>query len=119
MLERRKSIRGKTFLGGSIAFHERKSTMDCLVRNLSPEGAKLSFDDVSAIPGEFELTITRRDRSFRARTIWRRGEEAGIVFVSEAMRAGTVSLDAERRLRKAEAERLRLKQRIAELTGGA
>ena len=118
MLERRKSIRGKTFLGGSIAFQQRSSTMDCLVRNLSPEGAKLSFN-VPAVPGEFELTINQRDRSFRARTIWQRGEEAGVAFVAETARAGTVSLDAERRLRKAEAERLRLKQRIAELTGGA
>ena len=119
MLERRKSIRGKTFLGGSIAFQGRSSTMDCLVRNLSPEGAKLSFNDLPPIPGEFELTINQRDRSFRARTIWQRGEEAGVAFVAQAARTGTVSLDAERRLRKAEAERLRLKRRIAELTGGA
>ena len=59
MLERRKSIRGRTFLGGSITVPERNATLDCLVRNLSPEGAKLAVDGPTAVPDEFDLTISK------------------------------------------------------------
>lgn len=117
MLERRKNFRSRTFLGGSIAFNGRNSTVDCLVRNLSPEGAKVSLQNTVAIPHEFDLTINQRESTIRARMIWRRAEEAGLAFCDAAAGATAAPADLGHRLRKAEADRAKLRRRVAELGG--
>ncbi len=114
MTERRKTVRNRTYLGGVIAFNDQASTMDCLIRNLSPEGARLSFDEVRIMPDLFELTITRRDRAYQARIAWRGPSEAGVVF--ETNDNPPVPLDWARRLRSSEAEKTALRQRIAQLS---
>jgi len=79
MAERRKAVRARTLLGGVIAFNSRASTMDCQVRNLSSAGAKVTFTNTAVVPDQFDLMIARKERSFRARVIWRAPNEAGIV----------------------------------------
>jgi hypothetical protein len=95
MHERRKIARNRTFLGGVIAFHHRKSTMDCLVRNLSPGGAKICFTNTVTVtfPDEFDLTINQKKRTLPARVIWRRADEAGITFLNEIAVRATIPLD--------------------------
>ena len=83
MVEKRKASRSRTLLGGVIAFNNRASTMDCQVRNLSAGGAKVTFSNTAAVPDQFDLKIARKERSFRARMIWRAPNEAGIAFLSE------------------------------------
>lgn len=113
--ERRKTQRGRTYLGGRIVFNARASTIDCLVRNISSEGAKISFAEGVAIPGEFEVTIHRKAETRRARIVWRNETQAGIVFLRSASEK-FVSLEAARRIRKLEAEREALTQRVAQLS---
>jgi hypothetical protein len=77
MQERRKIERQRTFLGALIVFNERTSSMECVVRNLSSEGARLSFDETQTIPERFELTIRRKKSTRCARIAWRGPTEAG------------------------------------------
>lgn len=125
MQERRKSHRSRTYLGGRIAFNQRASTMDCLVRNLSSDGARVVFTNTLTVPDEFDLTITRKAESYRARMVWRQpGEgdapgEAGIVFLEPRAEAAPIPLDVARRLKKCEAERDALKRRVAQLSAPA
>ena len=114
MAERRKSVRNRTYLGGVIAFNDRASTMDCLIRNLSPDGARLSFYEVQTLPDQFELTITRRNHSYPARIAWRGPTEAGVTFYED--RNAPIPLEWVRRLRQSEAENAALRQRIAQLS---
>jgi hypothetical protein len=79
--ERRKHQRGRTYLNGAIAFNKRWSTLDCLVRNLSRDGAKIIFADAAAAPAEFDIMIRRNGESRRARIVWRQESQAGILFV--------------------------------------
>jgi PilZ domain len=116
MIERRKSIRNRSYLGGRISFNRRRSVMDCLVRNLSPDGAKVVFDHTTTVPDEFDLTIARKERTFRARTIWRRADEMGVAFVASSTANAPIPLDLARRIRDFEAERDRLRRRVAELS---
>src|SRR4051794_10398275 len=81
MQERRKTIRNRTYFGGVLAFNKRSSTMDCIVRNFSPEGARIAFKTAVTIPEEFDLEIRQKERAFRARLIWRRAQEAGVAFL--------------------------------------
>ncbi|HZP69052.1 MAG TPA: PilZ domain-containing protein [Pseudolabrys sp.] len=114
-------MRSRTLLGGSIAFNNRASTMDCQVRNLSQGGAKVTFTNTAVVPDQFDLTIANRQRSFRARMVWRAPNEAGVAFLSEYDHDVPVPLELARRLRDCEAENAALRRRVAQLSesGGA
>jgi hypothetical protein len=118
MVEKRKAARSRTLFGGVIAFNNRASTMDCQVRNLSAGGAKVIFTNTAAVPDQFDLQIARKERSFRARMVWRAPNEAGVAFLSEYNHDTPVPLEWARRLRECEAEKAALRKRIAHLSEG-
>lgn len=104
MEDRRNVHRGRTYLGGQIAFNQRMSTFDCLVRNMSQNGAKICFQSTVGVPGEFDITIQQKGESRRAKIIWRNEVEAGIVFL-EPLGAAVVSIESARRIKQLEADR--------------
>lgn len=118
MTERRKAIRSRSLLGGVITFNKRASTMDCQVRNISAAGAKLTFTNTAVVPDRFDLVIACKDRSYRARMVWRRPEEAGIAFVGEYNEDVPIPLALAERLRESEVTQLALRRRIAQLSEG-
>lgn len=118
MVEKRKAARSRTLLGGVIAFNNRASTMDCQVRNLSAEGAKVIFTNTAVVPDQFDLQIARKQQAFRARMVWRAPNEAGVAFLSEYNQDAAVPLEWARRLRECEAENASLRTRIAQLSDG-
>jgi hypothetical protein len=115
MRERRKTVRTRTYLGAQIAFDQRSCVMDCLVRNFSPEGAKLVFSNTVTVPQEFDLSIAKQQRTFRVRMIWRRADEAGVAICGLQSRPAPIPLDLVRRLKACEAERAALEKRVAQL----
>jgi hypothetical protein len=79
MAEKRKIPRQRTLKGAVIAFNNRFSTMDCVVRNLTPIGAMLKVGSTVGIPDRFELKLEHEE--FRwCRIKWRRENTVGIVF---------------------------------------
>ena len=54
ILERR-TPRRRTLKGGRIVFNNRRSVIDCTVRNLSTGGALLSVPNVSGVPDQLDL----------------------------------------------------------------
>jgi hypothetical protein len=117
MQERRKSARRRTFLGGVLGFQGRYATLDCTIRNLSDTGARIAVDGATILPDEFDFTITRNDRAWRARLVWRSAEAAGLALCS-ADASSVVTLDWARRLRLREKENARLRQRVSDLSAG-
>ena len=71
MSERRQSTRQKSFLRGCVYFNNRRSATDCLIRDISPTGARLIFSDTVSIPDLVELYIPQKEQSLRARVQWR------------------------------------------------
>lgn len=116
MLERRRHPRSRSLLGAIIAFNDRFSSMNCVVRNLSPEGARIVLDGTATIPAEFDLTITRGGKSYRARMVWRTDGAAGVRFC-DAAASGVIPLEWARRLRASERTNEDLRRRIAQLGG--
>lgn len=98
MEDRRKSQRGPTYLAAQIVFNGRASTIDCLVKNLSSQGAKIAFGDGVAIPAEFDVTIPRRAETRRARIVWRNETQAGIHFPRPAKEISVDRDDLTRRV---------------------
>src|SRR5260370_7218326 len=80
MLDRRQSVRDKVIYGGVASINDRGSTMDCVVRNISEGGLCVEFDETAKLPDEMRLTITQKDCSFFARTMWRRAGKVGLPF---------------------------------------
>jgi hypothetical protein len=114
MEDRRKFHRDRTYIGASVVFNNRYSMLDCLVRNLSPDGAKIVFSSATPLPGEFDVMIRHKGDSRRARVTWRNETEAGILFL-QSTRENVVSIEAAQRIRKLEAQRDALARRVAEL----
>ena len=84
MLDRRQSARDKVIYGGVAEIGERGATRDCVVRNISENGANIEFSNVIRLPKEkMSLTIARKGRSFLARVIWWRDNFVGVAFSSE------------------------------------
>jgi hypothetical protein len=52
---RRKSSQRKTFKTGMIITHDRFSTVNCVVRNVSEFGARVEVESAVLLPGQFEL----------------------------------------------------------------
>jgi len=50
MIERRRSARARVIYGGVIAYNGRQSTVDCVIRNFSPDGAKVEFHNAALLP---------------------------------------------------------------------
>lgn len=114
MIERRRSARARVIYGGVIAYNGRQSTLDCMIRNFSEDGAKVEFDNSALLPDVIDLLIARKSREFSAKIAWRQAREAGLAFRS-AERDAPIPLDLARRLRLCESERRALQNRIARL----
>lgn len=81
--ERRALVRHKTFFKGRIYFNNRLSSMDCTVRDVTANGARLECSENVTLPESFELYMPNRDEYFRARVEWRKGGNLGISWTPD------------------------------------
>ena len=80
--EHRQQPRRRTLKGGEIVFHEGGSSIDCVIRNDSAEGAMLKVASVVGIPDRFILTGDGPPR--HCVVVWRRADSLGVHFEGEA-----------------------------------
>jgi hypothetical protein len=97
MNERRAVSRQKSFLQGRIYFNNRRTSVDCLIREVSEHGARLKFASATVTPDVMELHIPAKEESYRAKVIWRNADEIGVTFNgderSPSLASGTPSAD--------------------------
>ena len=79
-VERRRIARQKSFLRGMIYFNNRRNAVDCLIRDISPYGARLIFSDAVTTPDVLDLYIPQKEQTLRTHVIWRHGQEVGVAF---------------------------------------
>ena len=116
MLDRRQTTRDKVMYGGVAEIGEQGATRECVVRNISEQGARLEFGNVIKLPKQqISLTIARKGRSFLAKVVWWRDNFVGLAFSGETP-SEPVS-DLEERLRKSEIKKRQLQRKIKELLG--
>jgi hypothetical protein len=116
MPERRKQARSRVYLGCRITTDRRLTGLDCVVRNTSDTGARLAVPATAALPDRFELYIPRRQTACVVRARWRRSGEVGVEIEAAHPSSAPVSLALARRIKLAEAENVRLKHLLAELS---
>ncbi|KMO39241.1 pilus assembly protein PilZ [Methylobacterium variabile] len=120
MSELRREARLRTFLRGRITFNGGNSTMDCLVRDISPSGARLLLSQTATLPDGFDLVIPAKDRTHRATLRWRKDDSVGVTFADEAARPPAPSATEATpaallaRIRELEAENATLRRLLQE-----
>ena len=80
IVERRRTSRQKSFLRGMIYFNNRRNAVDCLIRDISPYGARLIFSAAVTTPDVLDLYIPQKEQTLRIHVIWRHGQEVGVAF---------------------------------------
>ncbi|KAB2883695.1 MAG: PilZ domain-containing protein [Pseudorhodoplanes sp.] len=78
--DRRSTPRQKSFLQGRIYFNGRRSSADCLIRDITDAGARLRFSGSVTVPEVFELYIPNKQETLRAHIKWHRGDDVGVEF---------------------------------------
>ena len=80
MPEHRHSQRTHMLRAGKIVFNNKSSVIDCMVRNLSRNGACLLVPNVIGVPSTFELLIEGEGASRPCEMIWNNQNRIGIEF---------------------------------------
>jgi hypothetical protein len=118
MQDRRHNTRAKVIYGGVAEIGGRGATRDCIVRNISENGAGIEFSNTVKLPKEqMSLAIARKGRSFLARIIWWRDNFVGVAF-SDEKPSELPESDLAERLRRSEQKKRQLQRRIKELLEG-
>ena len=116
-MDRRQSPRDKVIYGGTAETSDGGASRDCVVRNISPDGAHLEFNNDIRLPTDsLRLTVARKGRSFMAKVIWWRDNFVGVAFNPEQSYELPGS-DLAERLRRSEKKKRQLQRRIKELIG--
>jgi PilZ domain len=79
--ERRVSSRARRLFGAKIVFNNNSSVIDCVLRDLSPQGARLLVPSTNGIPDQFELRINRNGECLPSKVAWRLNDQLGVTFL--------------------------------------
>jgi hypothetical protein len=77
--DRRTGTRRRVLKGATVSFNNGYSTFECVVRNQSDEGARLSFAETFALPGRFNLSISG-DAPREVDVRWRTMTAVGVTY---------------------------------------
>jgi hypothetical protein len=83
MNEQRAHQRIRSYLRGEIVHSGGRIRLECTVRDLSPEGARIQVARDIALPDPFELYIPQRGLAEKSHIVWRHGDETGVHFVHD------------------------------------
>ena len=80
MEERRTDPRQRVLKGAKIVFNDKRSVINCTIRNLSETGARVQVESQSGIPTYFDLLIEGEERYRHCRLMWRMDHSLGLSF---------------------------------------
>lgn len=76
--EKRQQTRKRVFRTAQIALSEKAPKIECAVRDISEQGARLSVSTTFGLPQQFDVIINGQRK--RSRSVWRTLTELGVVF---------------------------------------
>jgi hypothetical protein len=102
--DKRRWDRRRLFLRGFVRFSKNNTTVDCIVRDISERGARLSFKHALPIPETIELHIPSKGQIVQSKLAWVDNCEAGISFESPVALDSPSPVDSEVFVRMARLE---------------
>jgi hypothetical protein len=85
--ESRSGQRRRMLKQAQIVTNLGHSTIDCIVRDISPGGARLRVENSLAVPAQFELLLLTENARTPAQVVWRKATEVGVRFAKAADKA--------------------------------
>jgi len=76
----RKVSRQRTLKPGKIVLNNRCSVLDCRVKDLSANGARLDTLGFAELPAEFELMVLPERKRHMVQRVWQKGSMVGVSF---------------------------------------
>ncbi len=70
----------RTLVAGKVVYGDGAYSYDCVIRDISPSGARISGTVGMTIPREFFLIDQKRAVAFDATLAWRNGTQARVRF---------------------------------------
>jgi PilZ domain len=80
MDEKRKTPRRRVLKGGKIVFADGLRVIDCRIRDLSADGARLLIANTIGVPDTFLLLEQSTGKLYPASVIWRQEAVLGVKF---------------------------------------
>ena len=77
--QNRAAQRRRTLKQGKVVMSDW-TVMDCLIRDMSDNGARLEFGALTELPKEFRLLVISSNLLIPAELAWQRGLAAGVHF---------------------------------------
>jgi len=74
----RKETRQRTLLSGKLIIAAGAMTPDCVIRDLSTNGARVTVQGLVPVPDELGLLVIRDGALLECRVIWRRADQLGL-----------------------------------------
>src|SRR3954463_12272927 len=72
--------RGRVLMAGKIIFNFGQSTIDCLVRRISENGATIDVASGLGIPDRFQLSVVSEDALLPCKLAWHSEKQIGVTF---------------------------------------
>lgn len=75
----RRSVRIRSFKSGRIVYNDRMSTFDCVIKNISEDGAKLVLSIPASLPDKFSVLFNDGQQK-QCAVRWRVMNEIGVQY---------------------------------------
>jgi len=77
---RRTDLRARSLMSGKVIVGDCQMSIDCVIRNLSPRGARITLPRAIDLPAAIGLLIVREGLFCEAAVAWRNGDQTGLAF---------------------------------------
>ena len=104
MLELRKTEREPSFLRGRVILDDERTSIDCIIRDLTESGARVIFASNVTVPETVTLSIPAKDKVHQARVTWRNNFAIGLEFPGATQPQSAGNRDLNERLARLEEE---------------
>lgn len=82
----RQHPRTETLKGAVVLSGPDMARHNCLISNISPEGAELTLESDHRLPQHFTLDVPHEGKSYRAAVRWREAGRIGVEFTATETR---------------------------------
>jgi ribosomal protein S1 len=82
IIEKRRSLRRRVLKRAKALLNDNKTVLDCVIRDLSDEGARLQIEHASTLPRLFRLANISDGEVRDVRVVWRKDAMAGVAFMT-------------------------------------
>ncbi len=77
---RRVDLRARSLMTGKVIVGDCEMSADCVIRNLSSRGARVTLPRTVELPSTVGLLIVREGVYCEAAVAWRKGDQLGLTF---------------------------------------